>query len=99
MIIWITGERNSGKTTLAKQLQAEMKNAIVLDGDEMRDSISKDLNFDPEQRALHNRRVGRLASVLEAQGFPVIVATICPDILGLHSHLITEHNCKFIHLS
>lgn len=79
MIIWITGERGAGKTTLAKQLKGEMPNAIILDGDEMRESISTELGWDKADRIKHNLRVARLAKKLEAQGFPIIVATICPE--------------------
>lgn len=79
MIIWITGERGSGKTTLAKQMRAEMPRAIMLDGDDMRESISVGLGFERGERMEHNGRVARLAKKLEAQGFPIIVSTICPE--------------------
>ena len=45
-IIWFTGHSGSGKTTIAKKLQTEY-NSIILDGDEMRKSISVELDFSP----------------------------------------------------
>lgn len=95
MIIWITGERKSGKTTLAKELCKKM-NAINLDGDEMRNSISVGLGFSDEDRLENNKRIARLAKVLESQGFDVICSTICPGSIKEEVFNIT--GCKFIHL-
>ena len=96
MIIWCRGKRKSGKTTLAKQLQKLMPNSLILDGDEMRDSISKGLGFSDEDRMENNLRIARLAKILEAQGFPVIVATICPGKIKKEVFHIT--GCRFIEL-
>jgi cytidyltransferase-like protein len=76
-VIWFTGNMGSGKTSLAYLLK-ERLNGIVLDGDEMRASISLGAGFSKEQREEHNLRVARLASVLHAQGHNVIVAVIAP---------------------
>lgn len=95
MIIWIRGKRKSGKTTLAKELCRKM-NAINLDGDEMRSSISTDLGFSDEDRLENNKRIARLAKILEGQGYDVVCSTICPD------HVVEEvfnlTGCKFINL-
>ena len=53
-------------------------NAVVLDGDELRASISTDLGFSKEDRDEHNMRVARLAKVLNGQGFNVVVSVIAP---------------------
>lgn len=76
-VIWLTGNMGSGKTSLAYLLK-ERLNGIVLDGDEMRASISLGAGFSKKQREEHNLRVARLASVLHAQGHNVIVAVIAP---------------------
>ena len=54
MIIWIRGERGVGKTTLAKELQTKIKGSALLDGDDMRASISMDLGFSDVDRLENN---------------------------------------------
>lgn len=75
-IIWLTGESGSGKTTLAKALQREWP-CIILDGNEMRDSVSLGAGFSKEDRAEHNYRVARLAKVISKQ-LNVVVSVIAP---------------------
>lgn len=75
-IIWLTGQSGSGKTTIAKILQQKI-NGVILDGDEMRSSISMDLGFTKEDREFHNLRVARLAKVL-SKNTPVVVSVIAP---------------------
>jgi len=75
-IIWLTGQSGSGKTTIAGALQKKL-DGVVLDGDEMRNSISTDLGFSKEEREIHNLRVARLAKVLSKKT-PVIVSVIAP---------------------
>jgi len=76
-IIWLTGNVGSGKTSIAYLLK-ERLNAIILDGDELRASISTDLGFSKRDRDEHNMRVARLAKVLNDQGHNVIVSVIAP---------------------
>lgn len=97
MIIWITGARKSGKTTLAKELCVKM-GAINLDGDDMRSSISTDLGFSDEDRFANNIRIAKLAKVLEIQGYDVVVSTICPDITNLRNEVYFVTGCRFIHI-
>lgn len=95
MILWLTGNSGSGKTTLAQHLKT--KDAIILDGDEMRKSISERAGFSREDRWEHNLRVARLAKVLEDQGFVVIVSLICP-YEELRMKIKEMIGCKFIYL-
>jgi len=78
LIIWLTGPSGSGKTTLAQALIKKLRNWVILDGDEMRDSISVGAGFSEKDRTEHNLRVARLASVLEKQGLNVVVSVIAP---------------------
>ena len=78
MIIWFTGNSGSGKTTLAKVLQEKVSNPVILDGDEMRASISLGAGFSLKEREKHNLRVARLAKVLDEQELFVIVSVIAP---------------------
>jgi len=77
MIIWLTGNSGAGKTTTAYNF-LKIKDCVILDGDEMRDSISLDTGFSKEEREEHNLRVARLANVLSRQGQLVIVSVIAP---------------------
>lgn len=75
-IIWLTGQSGAGKSTLAHAL-SEKIGATILDGDEMRDTISKGLGFSKEDREIHNLRVARLAKALSKQA-TVVVSVIAP---------------------
>lgn len=84
-IIWLTGNSGAGKTTLAYGAQRHFRDRasalppiIILDGDEMRASISTAETLSAADRRSHNLRVARLASVLQAQGFLVVIAVIAP---------------------
>lgn len=76
-VIWLTGNVKAGKTSIAYLLK-ERLNGVVLDGDEMRQSISVGAGFSKEDREEHNLRVARLAKVLSEQGQNVIVSVIAP---------------------
>lgn len=76
-IIWLTGNVGAGKTSLAYLLK-ERLNAVVLDGDELRATISADLGFSREDRDEHNMRVAGLAKILNSQNLNVVVAVIAP---------------------
>lgn len=78
MIIWLTGESGAGKTTLAKKYCKKHNNWIMLDGDQMRASISVGAGFSKKDRREHNLRVARLAKILERQGFDIMVSVIAP---------------------
>lgn len=79
MVVWITGQRGSGKSTLAQSLQATyLSAAIVLDGNEMRHTISLGDGYDYDGHRDHNLRVARLAGLLASQGHVVIVSVIAP---------------------
>lgn len=75
-IVWLTGQSGAGKTTLANALQKDI-GGVILDGDEMRETISKDLGFSKKDRDTHNLRVARLAQVLAKKSL-VIVSVITP---------------------
>ena len=100
-VIWFTGLSGSGKTTLSKKLftylKAIGKSVILLDGDELRSGLSKDLDFSNNARTETIRRVAELAGLLMKQLDSVIVATISPaeeqrklakEIIGLEFKLI-----------
>ena len=71
------GGNGSGKSTIAFTLQNIGLRCIVLDGDEMRDSISLNAGFSRKDRAEHNLKVARLARELSQQ-MVVLVSVIAP---------------------
>lgn len=73
-VIWLTGQSGAGKTTLAQALRPMLR-AIVLDGDEMRRSISTEIGYTLDERMKHAKRQARLARELSRQQ-NVIVASI-----------------------
>ncbi len=81
-VIWLTGIPGSGKTTLAIDLEKYYKqNSLpveILDGDEIRKTLSKDLGFSPEDRKEHNRRVIFVAQILSKNGVTTIIPLISP---------------------
>jgi adenylyl-sulfate kinase len=80
--IWMTGLPGSGKSTLAtllkKRYEGYGRYVEVLDGDEVRKGLSKDLGLTREDREEHARRVSYLAKVLSRNGVIAIVALISP---------------------
>jgi adenylylsulfate kinase len=81
-VIWLTGLPGSGKTTTARFLQKEFDNkrlkVEVLDGDELRRTISSELGFSKQDRETHTKRVAYIAHLLARNGIITIVALISP---------------------
>jgi adenylylsulfate kinase len=82
--IWMTGLSGSGKTTLAKSLKKcfdeNNLSSIILDGDELRLGINKNLGFSQDDRFENIRRVAEIAALLIKNNIIPIVATISPLI-------------------
>ena len=80
--IWLTGIPASGKTTISillkDYLQKKNMPVIILDGDEIRKTVSKDLGFSPQDRKEHNRRVIEIAKLLVKNNFTAIIPLISP---------------------
>lgn len=80
-VIWLTGLSGAGKSTIADQLCKKLKQkdvrCIILDGDEIRNAFNNN-GFDKKSRIQHNINVGYMASLLEKQGYVVIVSLISP---------------------
>jgi len=80
--VWLTGLSGSGKSTLAyaleKRLTEEGHACFVLDGDNIRHGLNKDLGFSAEDRAENIRRVAEVAKLLNDAGLIVITSFISP---------------------
>lgn len=81
-LIWITGLSASGKSTIASELEHRLYekqiNTFVLDGDNVRHGLNKDLGFSHEDRSENLRRVGEVSKLLVEAGILVIAAFISP---------------------
>ncbi|MFM8774885.1 MAG: adenylyl-sulfate kinase [Actinomycetota bacterium] len=81
-VVWLTGLSGSGKSTIADALERRLHalglHTFVLDGDNVRTGINKDLGFTPEDRAENVRRVAEASKLMLEAGLIVIVALISP---------------------
>jgi adenylylsulfate kinase len=81
-LIWITGLSASGKSTIATELEHQLFgdkiNTFVLDGDNVRHGLCKDLGFSADDRRENLRRVGEMAKLLVDAGVLTIAAFISP---------------------
>lgn len=81
-VLWLTGLSGAGKSTLAQALEPLLFQAgyqtYLLDGDNIRNGLCRDLGFLPEDRAENIRRVGEVAALFADAGMLVISAFISP---------------------
>jgi bifunctional enzyme CysN/CysC len=81
-VIWLTGLSGSGKSTVATELERELfiqgKHAYILDGDNVRHGLCKDLGFSHADRTENIRRVGEVAKLMADAGVICITAFISP---------------------
>lgn len=81
-LIWFTGLSGSGKSTLAVQLEAQLHElgfkTYLLDGDNIRAGLNKDLSFTDEGRIENIRRIGEVSKLLLDAGVVVLSAFISP---------------------
>jgi len=94
-IVWLYGQPESGKTTLAKELQRTNPSAILIDGDELR-RISHNQDYGIMGRIKNISQAGVMASYLSSQGRLVIVSLVTPYRM-LRISLRSEHT-YFIYL-
>jgi adenylylsulfate kinase len=82
LTVWLTGLSGAGKSTiataLATELRAHGRKVEILDGDVVRENLSKGLGFSKEDRDTNIRRIGFVADLLTRNGVVVIVAAISP---------------------
>ena len=80
--IWLTGLSGAGKSTIGYALERRLldagRAAYVLDGDNVRHGLNRDLGFSPQDRAENIRRIAEVARLLNDAGLIVITAFISP---------------------
>lgn len=81
-VVWFTGLSGAGKTTLARALERELtargERVELLDGDAVREQLSKGLGFSREDRDTNVRRIAYVAGLLARHGVTVLVSAISP---------------------
>ena len=82
LVIWFTGLSGAGKSTLANALEAELhrqgRRTYLLDGDNIRLGLNRDLGFSVEDRAENIRRIAEVSRLMLDAGLVVLVAFISP---------------------
>jgi adenylylsulfate kinase len=82
VVVWFTGFSWAGKSTIAEALTDKLRSQgcklEVLDGDEIRENLTKDLGFSKEDRDTNIRRIGFVAQLLARNGVIVLVPVISP---------------------
>lgn len=81
-VLWFTGLSGSGKSTIAnlleKKLLAEGRHSCILDGDNVRHGLNRDLGFTDEDRVENIRRVGEVSKLMVEAGLITLVSFISP---------------------
>ena len=101
--VWLTGLSGAGKTSIAlalgQALKAQGRAVALLDGDQLRHGLNRDLGFTPQDRHENIRRTAEVARLMNEVGLIVIAAFISPyradramaaDIIGA-AHFIEVH--------
>lgn len=82
VVIWFTGLSGSGKSTVAREVELALienaKNAFVLDGDNIRHGLNKNLGFSPADRTENIRRIGEVAKLFCESNVICLTAFISP---------------------
>jgi adenylylsulfate kinase len=80
--VWLTGLSGSGKSTIAGDLEKRLLErgvrTYILDGDNIRHGLNKNLGFSPEDRTENIRRIGEVAKLFTDAGLVAITAFISP---------------------
>ncbi len=82
LVVWLTGLSGSGKSTMAVGLDAGLheigRPSYILDGDNLRHGLCKDLGFSADDRSENIRRTGEVAKLMAQAGIIVVCSLISP---------------------
>ncbi len=106
LIVWFVGLSGSGKSTLANALEKRLyetgRSTYILDGDNIRSGLNKDLDFSDESRKENIRRIGEVAKLMVDAGLITITAFISPfreerdmvrNLVGKDRYLLVYVDC------
>ena len=81
-LLWFTGLSGSGKSTLANLVEIELHkkgvSTYILDGDNIRQGINKDLSFSPQDRSENIRRIAEISNLMLDAGVVTLAAFVSP---------------------
>lgn len=103
--MWMTGLSGSGKSTLAFALEKRLIESghacFVLDGDNVRHGLNRDLGFSPEARTENIRRIAEVAKLMNTAGLIVITSFISPyrEDRAMAREIIGDEAFREIHIS
>ncbi|MED5611536.1 MULTISPECIES: adenylyl-sulfate kinase [Pseudomonas] len=103
--LWLTGLSGAGKSTLAFALEHALieqgRLCYVLDGDNVRHGLNRNLGFTPADRAENIRRIAEVARLMNDAGLIVITAFISPyrEDRAMAQQIIGEHSFQEVHVS
>ncbi|MEE9334310.1 MAG: adenylyl-sulfate kinase [Granulosicoccaceae bacterium] len=103
-VVWLTGLSGSGKSTVAniieKKLAAQGQHTYLLDGDNVRHGLNKDLGFTDADRVENIRRIGEVAKLMVDSGLIVMTAFISPfrSERGLARSLVADGEFIEVHV-
>lgn len=103
--LWMTGLSGAGKSTLAFHLEKRLIDAghacFVLDGDNVRHGLNRDLGFSPHARTENIRRIAEVAKLMNAAGLIVITSFISPyrDDRSMAREIIGSDAFREVHIS
>jgi adenylyl-sulfate kinase len=102
-VLWLTGLSGAGKSTIAGLVAGELerRGALVdrLDGDVVREHLSKDLSFSKEDRDTNIARIGWVASRLARAGAAVVVSAISPyEAARQRARALAEEHAVFVEI-
>jgi bifunctional enzyme CysN/CysC len=103
--VWLTGMPCSGKTTIAKALQIELRerniNAICLDGDDLRSKLNEDLGFSDADRKENLRRASHISQLFNDKGTIVVSSFVSPtnDLRDNIQGIITNMKMVYVKCS
>lgn len=100
-VVWLTGLSGAGKSTIAdlveRELHAEGRHTFLLDGDNVRHGLNRDLGFTAADRVENIRRVAEVAALMADAGLIVLVSFISPfraERADVRSRLATDEFCE-----
>ena len=101
-VLWFTGLSGSGKSTLAHEVENVLYRrghlTYVLDGDNVRHGLNKNLGFSPEDRAENIRRIGEVSKLFVDAGVIVMTAFISPYRTDRHNARALVNDGRFIEI-